>query len=203
MKGFLLGAGFSYDRGMPLASCFTDMFLSYLNPERACSMLEGMKDWRPYGKDIPLSEETIDDIKRTYEDFVKSGCRNYEELFRQIEDKNYDGTGQHTRNELYIIGYSFGDMHINHRIEHAMHLSDSRKVTIINPADLTYRGWDVFSYDMRLRHHKLSFSEWADYERTGTWAPYVKEDMEKAGIIRTMIYGRMRKQVLALGKTDN
>ena len=91
--------------------------------------------------------------------------------------------------ELYIIGYSFGDKHINNRIVHAMHLNPQMKVVIVNP---TYKEQDIFApfdYGLRVRYCSMGFSIWADHERTGTWNTEFRNSVETSS-------SKVRKPIL-------
>jgi hypothetical protein len=81
--------------------------------------------------------------------------------------------------ELYIIGYSFGDKHINNRIVHAMHLNDKMKVVIVGPSGKKQEMFEPFDYAFRVQYCATSFSVWADYEKTGQWDSAFSTHMEK------------------------
>ena len=85
-KGLLLGAGFSYDLGMPLVSEFSDTLFSYFNLEKMTNLINDMRGRRPYGDDKPLSEETINKILEIVNAFYQSDKSNYERLFADIEN---------------------------------------------------------------------------------------------------------------------
>lgn len=114
-KGLLLGAGFSYDLGMPLASEFSDTLFSYFNLEKMTNLINDMKDRRPYGNDKPLCEETINKILEIVNSFYQSDKSNYEQLFADIENMPVIDSGAHQTvhyflsimrgivNELFLI----------------------------------------------------------------------------------------------------
>lgn len=94
-KGLLLGAGFSHDLGMPLASEFSDALFSRFNLEEMKALINGMRDHRPYGNDKPLSKVTIDKILEIVNDFYHSDKNNYEQLFADIENMPVIDSGAH------------------------------------------------------------------------------------------------------------
>ena len=57
-KGLLLGAGFSFDLGMPLASEFSDTLFSFFNAEKMCRIINNMRGHRPYSNDRTLCAGT-------------------------------------------------------------------------------------------------------------------------------------------------
>lgn len=81
--------------------------------------------------------------------------------------------------ELFIIGYSFGDKHINNRIVHAMHLNNQMRVCIVNPVYKQEAIFDPFDYGLRVRYCSAPFPVWADHEQTGKWDSDFRKHMEK------------------------
>ncbi|PSL40835.1 hypothetical protein B0H94_12230 [Salsuginibacillus halophilus] len=61
-KGLLLGAGFSYDFGMPLVKDVTEKFFEILNPTRIDEYQMVWKGANPYGSDYPIDSQAVDDI---------------------------------------------------------------------------------------------------------------------------------------------
>ena len=57
--GLLLGAGFSYDLGMPLAQELTEVLLKPITPRTAGELARAMTRARPYGADRPLNEPAL------------------------------------------------------------------------------------------------------------------------------------------------
>lgn len=114
-KGLLLGAGFSYDSGMPLANEFSDALFDCFDLEKMTKLIDDVRDRRPYGNDIPLCNKTLDKILETVETFYQSDKSNYEKLFADIENLPLgNANSQHTVhyylsvlrsiiNELFLI----------------------------------------------------------------------------------------------------
>ncbi len=99
--------------------------------------------------------------------------------------------------ELYIIGYSFGDKHINHRISHAMHLNDNLKVTVINPIYKKQEIFEPFDYGMRVRYCNTTSPIWADYEKKGMWdSDFHKKIEEVTSTIRKPLMVAIKKNLL-------
>lgn len=86
-RGLLLGAGFSYDLGMPLAREYTEMLFRFLSEKKMRSILEVARTWKPYGEDRPLALEAIDQIGRIHQKFIASKSSNYEEFFKLLEEE--------------------------------------------------------------------------------------------------------------------
>jgi hypothetical protein len=72
--------------------------------------------------------------------------------------------------ELTIIGYGFGDEHINFRLSNAMLLNSKLRIMIVDP----YRS-DIplclrqFDYDGRVRRASASAAQWMEHRETGVW----------------------------------
>ena len=76
-KGLLLGAGFSYDFGMPLGKDMTDIFLALFDWWQVKKLIFLLSLKEPYGKDRPINRKAISEClnmilsyKKVYE---KSG----------------------------------------------------------------------------------------------------------------------------------
>ena len=114
-KGLLLGAGFSYNLGMPLAYEFSEVLFHYLDKNKIAWLLENMRGHLPYGDDSPLCEKTLERLLEISKEFLSESNGNYESLFKKIEEESiYESSAQRTRhyflsklkgiiNELFII----------------------------------------------------------------------------------------------------
>ena len=114
----------------------------------------------------------FDGIMQFMKPSILTGSKKYHTTLsnHQHEEKiELFSSGLEKIDELYIIGYSFGDKHINHRISHAMHLNDKLKVTIVNPTYAKQEIFEPFDYNMRVRYCHTTFPIWADYEKKGEW----------------------------------
>jgi hypothetical protein len=99
--------------------------------------------------------------------------------------------------ELTIIGYGFGDEHINFRLSNAMLLNPRLKIMIVDP----YRT-DIppclrqFDYDGRVRRASASAAQWMEYRETSVWnlvqAKTLKENEYLRTEIRNLVETRLK-----------
>lgn len=89
-KGLLLGAGFSYDFGMPLGKDMTDIFLALFDWWQVKKLIFLLSLKESYGKDRPINRKAISEClnmilsyKKVYE--KSGGDGNYEDLIGSIE----------------------------------------------------------------------------------------------------------------------
>jgi hypothetical protein len=85
-KGILLGAGFSYDLGMPLASELTEVFLGIFVKEKAMIFAEKISKKHPYSKDRPINREAIFEGMNLLLDYKANGGKNYEEFLSKLQN---------------------------------------------------------------------------------------------------------------------
>jgi len=83
-KTLLLGAGFSYELGMPLAFDLTKDFYSKFSPFTMLQLINILKQNEPYGKDRPIDKDILDNIGILYSQYNKSGI-NYEKMILEFE----------------------------------------------------------------------------------------------------------------------
>jgi len=105
-------------------------------------------------------------------------------------------TGLERLDELYIVGYGFGDIHINNRIARAMHRNDCMKIFVIDPVNTRPKALNAFDYGiekgiekMRVRGISGSAVHSLRYLETGQW--HSKEEVAKIEAVwkqRTEIY---------------
>jgi hypothetical protein len=96
-NGLLLGAGFSYDLGMPLTVELTEVFLNVFTEETVKRMAKAMSLRKPYGEDRPICPEAIMAGWDSLLANRKSGSKNYEVFLAEIEKKA--GLGSPTQPE--------------------------------------------------------------------------------------------------------
>jgi hypothetical protein len=101
--------------------------------------------------------------------------------------------------ELTIIGYGFGDKHVNDRLYNAMLLNQKLSIWIIDP----YRtkipdALKPFDYGMRVRRAMCGASEWMTYIEKGEWDMAQSEDLKTMRLIRQYWDEEYRKRFLSL-----
>lgn len=109
-KGLLLGAGFSYDLGMPLASEITEVFFGMFPKRRVKRFGEILSQNDPYTKDRPINKKAIFqgiDLLLSYEG------TNYEKLLSNLQELgNAPGKTQSDRDSyLYLFGIFYEIIH--------------------------------------------------------------------------------------------
>ena len=83
-KTLLLGAGFSYELGMPLAFDLSKDFYSKFSPFTMLRLINILKRNEPYGKDRPIEKNTLDDIGILYSQYNRNGII-YEKMLLELE----------------------------------------------------------------------------------------------------------------------
>lgn len=109
-KGLLLGAGFSYDLGMPLTSELTDVFLGMFPKRRAKKFGEMLSQNNPYTGDRPINKEAILEGVDLLLEYKGS---NYEELLSNLQGLgNTPGENQSDRDSYhYLFGILYEIIH--------------------------------------------------------------------------------------------
>lgn len=108
-KGLLLGAGFSYDLGMPLSVEFTEVFLGIFNKENVKSLATALAKSDPYSKGRPINKEAIFNGFDLLLEYKNNKGNNYEEFLQTIQDKQNElGSSQSDKdsyNYLFSVFY--------------------------------------------------------------------------------------------------
>lgn len=103
-KTLLLGAGFSYDLGMPLASELTEVFLRPFNWWSTRSLARTLATKDPYSKGRPINFVAIERALKLVLERKKQGCTNYEALLAEIEALHHaPGTEQTDRDSYHFV----------------------------------------------------------------------------------------------------
>lgn len=98
--------------------------------------------------------------------------------------------------ELTIIGYSFGDEHINFRLTNAMVLNKKFKITIVDPAIKSFPDCiKQFDYDGRLVRAMCDTANWMSYTKTRKWNPEQMNALKENVKYRDQIKALVRKQI--------
>lgn len=84
-KGLLLGAGFSYDLGMPLVGELTEVFLNLFSTQSRESFVRILSSSNPYGNERPINEAAILEGINLLLDYKDSKGGNYEELLACVQ----------------------------------------------------------------------------------------------------------------------
>lgn len=108
-KGLLLGAGFSYDLGMPLSVEFTEVFLGIFNKRNVKSLATVLAKNDPYSNGRPINKEAIFNGLNLLLEYKKDKGNNYEEFLQIIQDRqNEPGSSQSDKdsyNYLFSVFY--------------------------------------------------------------------------------------------------
>ncbi|ALL66141.1 hypothetical protein K788_0003274 [Paraburkholderia caribensis MBA4] len=84
-KGLLLGAGFSFDLGMPTAYELTEIFLGLFDRRNTHRLVAGLGNHQPYSADRPISKTAIAESFELLLDYKDKKGGNYEELLANIQ----------------------------------------------------------------------------------------------------------------------
>lgn len=94
--------------------------------------------------------------------------------------------------QLTIIGYGFGDRHINYRLSNAMVLNSNLKIRIVDPIHRPYADFlKQFDYDDRLRGAACGAPLWMEYSETQKWNQEQMNSLKKNESLR----GNIKKKV--------
>lgn len=147
----------------------------------------------PSGKDKSITgpDGTFDIVKRA----LLTGGRKYtpttnvkrgEEKLKIFHDVLVE------LDELTIIGYSFGDSHVNYRISNAMVLNPALKLRWVDPA---YHPWpdflQQFDYDLRIRKASCGAAQWMAYVGDEKWDQAQLKALKESESIRIDVKRRI------------
>ena len=108
-KGLLLGAGFSFDLGMPLAYELTEDFLNAYNEAYVNRLALAMSAWQPYGTDRPINKNAIINGWGLLLDYKKNGGTNYEAFLADLQNlkgmTNPTQSDRDSHNYLFVYFY--------------------------------------------------------------------------------------------------
>ena len=82
-----LGAGFSYDFGMPVSSELTEVFLGMFNEENAASLAAAMARQQPFGDGRPINGKAIKEAFSLLLQYKNDKGTNYEEFLKRIQEE--------------------------------------------------------------------------------------------------------------------
>lgn len=105
-RALLLGAGFSFDLGMPLVNTLTQDFFHFLTPERMEKYIKSWKLAEPYGADRPLNPKSMDEVFEIYLKHRSNSESNYENFLKEIQDRYHElGAKQDHKDTMH---FAFG-----------------------------------------------------------------------------------------------
>jgi hypothetical protein len=112
-RTLLLGAGFSFDFGMPIASELTEVFLAPFNwwNTRTLGLAVARND--PYGPGRPINSKAIRDALQLVRAFRRAAGSNYEKLLAEIQEfGDLPGKTQSDRDSYhYVFGFLYELIH--------------------------------------------------------------------------------------------
>jgi hypothetical protein len=110
-KGLLLGAGFSYDLGMPLSYELTDVFLGIFNDANVKRLAVAMSGQQPYGKDRPINKNAITNGLDLLLEYKKNNGTNYEIVLAGLQNlKGISCPTQSDRDSYHYLFVYFYDI---------------------------------------------------------------------------------------------
>lgn len=99
--------------------------------------------------------------------------------------------------ELTIIGYGFGDKHVNFRISNAMVLNPNLHLKLINPSWFKPDILEQFDYGDRIRGGHCGAAEWMYYNKYKTWNTTQIEALKNSDrqAVKTRVMELLKKSV--------
>jgi hypothetical protein len=99
--------------------------------------------------------------------------------------------------QLTVIGYGFGDKHVNFRISNAMARRDTLSVWIVDPhRHSTPECLELFDYDSRIRRAISPAPLWMDYCKSNRWdvaqMDALKENAARRKVVRERVETALR-----------
>lgn len=104
----LLGAGFSYDLGMPVSSEMTDVFLGMFNEVNITNLSTTMSRQEPFGDDRPINSKAIEEAFSLLLQYKRDKGTNYEELLTKIQERAGRFTTGHSQSDRDSYHFVFG-----------------------------------------------------------------------------------------------
>lgn len=107
----LLGAGFSYDFGMPVSSELTEVFLGLFNESNAANLATAMARQQPFGDDRPINGKAIKEAFSLLLKYKKDKGKNYEEFLKRIQEEAERHTAHHSQSDRDSYNFVFAIMY--------------------------------------------------------------------------------------------
>jgi hypothetical protein len=113
-NGLLLGAGFSYDLGMPLTIELTEVFLNLFTYEMVERLGSAASRLQPYGKDRPINRNAIMAGLASVLDYKNKGGKNYEAFLGELQNRaGFSSPTQSERDSYnYLFDYFYQVIHL-------------------------------------------------------------------------------------------
>jgi hypothetical protein len=100
--------------------------------------------------------------------------------------------------QLTVIGYGFGDKHVNFRISNAMARRDSLAVWIVDPQrHSTPESLEAFDYDFRVRRAVSGATLWMDHCKSSRWDAAQMESLKENAVRRKSVRERVEAALRA------
>ncbi len=110
-KGLLLGAGFSYDFGMPLVQEITEVFLGLFNKSNTKQLVDVLLRSNPYGTGRPINRAALLDGVALLFEHKNHADKNYEKLLAGLQSRGYlPGKNQSDRDSYNCLFSTFYDI---------------------------------------------------------------------------------------------
>jgi len=94
--------------------------------------------------------------------------------------------------ELTIIGYGFGDKHVNFRLSHAMVRNDGLSIRIVDPhRDRLPDFLEPFDYKSRVRRAACGATLWMDYSKSNRWDEAQMRCLKENASLRKVVRDRV------------
>jgi hypothetical protein len=94
--------------------------------------------------------------------------------------------------QLTVIGYGFGDKHVNFRISNAMARRDGLSVWIVDPHRTQLPEFlEPFDYNSRVRRASCSATLWMDYCKSNRWDAAQMESLKANATLRRAVRDRV------------
>lgn len=109
----LLGAGFSYDLGMPISSELTEVFLGMFDKANTAGLAATMARQQPFGDDRPINGRAIEEAFSLLLRYKENKGTNYEEFLTKIQEgavQYASGHSQSDRDSYHFVFAILYDM---------------------------------------------------------------------------------------------
>jgi hypothetical protein len=98
--------------------------------------------------------------------------------------------------ELTIIGYGFGDKHVNNRLINAMVLNESLTLVIVDPIHRPVPEFlEQFNYKDRIRTAQCGAAHWMEYTNTKKWNSVQIEELKANAHFRAKIKENITRKI--------